>query len=130
MWIAGEVIAAQKLLTQMGAASADSLLVCRRDDQAVGQALRKYARYAIEDTENLSGDYQPQAVARTDRLLSRVPSANAATFRSAVTITGSSSPKVGGWSNRPRDLRLGDAVWPDLHHRAGKLRRLIPADGL
>lgn len=36
MWIAGEVIAAQKLLTQMGAASADSLLLCHREDQAVG----------------------------------------------------------------------------------------------
>ena len=68
MWIAGEVIAAQKLLTQMGAASADSLLLCRRDDQAVGEALHKYARYAIEDTENLSAGYQPQAVARIDRL--------------------------------------------------------------
>jgi hypothetical protein len=51
MSISGEVIAAQKLLTQMGAASVDSLVLCRRDDQAVGQALRKYARYAIEHVE-------------------------------------------------------------------------------
>jgi hypothetical protein len=46
MYIAGEVIAAQKLLTQMGAASVDSLLM-GRDDQAVGQALRRYARYTL-----------------------------------------------------------------------------------
>ena len=51
MWIAGEVIAAQKLLTQMGAASADSLLLCHREDQAVGQALRKYARFTVENME-------------------------------------------------------------------------------
>ena len=57
MWIAGEVITAQNLLTQMGAASADSLMLCRRDDQAVGQALRKYARYAVENMENLSANY-------------------------------------------------------------------------
>jgi hypothetical protein len=57
MYIAGEVIAAQKLLTQMGAASADSLLLCRWEDQAVGQALRKYARYAVESMENLSANY-------------------------------------------------------------------------
>jgi hypothetical protein len=51
MYISGEVIAAQELVKQMGAASVDSLVLCRRDDQAVGQALRKYARYAIEHVE-------------------------------------------------------------------------------
>jgi hypothetical protein len=51
MYISGEVIAAQEMVKQMGAASVDSLVLCRRDDQAVGQALRKYARYAIERVE-------------------------------------------------------------------------------
>jgi hypothetical protein len=51
MWISGEVIVAQKLLTQMGAASVDSIVLGRRDDLAVGRALRKYARYAIERIE-------------------------------------------------------------------------------
>jgi hypothetical protein len=46
MYIAGEVIMAQKLLSQLGAASVDSLLL-GRDDQAVGPALSRYASYTF-----------------------------------------------------------------------------------
>jgi hypothetical protein len=46
MYLSGEVIAAQKLVMRMGAASVDSLIIGRQDDLAVGQALRKYARYS------------------------------------------------------------------------------------
>ena len=48
MWASGEIIVAQKLLAKMGAASVHSILLCRRDDHAVGEALRRYAAYKVE----------------------------------------------------------------------------------
>lgn len=48
MWVSGEVIMAQQLLARMGAASAHSIILCRRDDRAIGKALRRYAKYEVE----------------------------------------------------------------------------------
>jgi hypothetical protein len=48
MWASGEIIVAQRLLAKMGAASVHSILLCRRDDHAVGEALRRYATYEVE----------------------------------------------------------------------------------
>jgi hypothetical protein len=48
MWASGEIIVAQRLLARMGAASVHSIMLCRRDDRAVGEALRRYATYEVE----------------------------------------------------------------------------------
>ena len=46
MWMSGEVITAQRLLLQMGAAAVHSIVLCRRD-QAIEAALRRYASFEI-----------------------------------------------------------------------------------
>jgi hypothetical protein len=46
MWISGEVIIAQALLTRMGAASAQSVIVANHDG-AVEEALRHYAEFDV-----------------------------------------------------------------------------------
>jgi hypothetical protein len=46
MWMSGEVIAAQRLLLQMGAAAVHSIVLGRRD-QAVEEALRRHASFEI-----------------------------------------------------------------------------------
>ena len=48
MWASGEIIVAQRLLAKMGAASVHSILLCRRDDHAVGEALRCHATYEVK----------------------------------------------------------------------------------
>ena len=48
MWASGEIIVAQRLLAKMGAASVHSILLCRRDDHAVGEALRRHATYEVK----------------------------------------------------------------------------------
>jgi hypothetical protein len=49
MWVAGEVILAQRLLTGMGAASVRSVVVCRRGDRAVERELRTYATVEVRE---------------------------------------------------------------------------------
>ena len=65
MWISGEVIIAQALLTAMGAASVTSVIVCQRGDRAVEQALRKYATFdVVEAGPGRSPRAAPAATAR------------------------------------------------------------------
>jgi hypothetical protein len=47
MWIAGEVILAQAMLSAMGAASATSLIVCRHGDKAIEDALSGHAAFEV-----------------------------------------------------------------------------------
>jgi hypothetical protein len=49
MWVAGEVILAQRLLTGMGASSARSVVVCRCGDRAVERELRTYATVEVRE---------------------------------------------------------------------------------
>jgi hypothetical protein len=51
MWIAGEVIITQALLTRMGAASATSVIVGNHD-RAVETALRRYAEFGVMQEES------------------------------------------------------------------------------
>ena len=65
MWISGEVIIAQALLTAMGAASVTSVIVCQRGDRAVEQAPRKYATFdVVEAGPGRSPRAAPAATAR------------------------------------------------------------------
>jgi hypothetical protein len=50
MWIAGEIIVAQRLLAKMGAASTHSLVLCQKGDRAVERELSNYATVEVVRT--------------------------------------------------------------------------------
>ncbi len=63
MWMSGEVIAAQRLLLQMGAADVHSIALCRHD-QAIEAALRRYASFEIVEADAATpSDSQPATLA-------------------------------------------------------------------
>jgi hypothetical protein len=62
MWMSGEVIAAQRLLLQMGAADVHSIVLCRRD-QAIEAALRRYASFEIVEGDAVTRIPQAARVA-------------------------------------------------------------------
>ena len=72
MWMSGEIIAAQRLLLNMGAADVHSIVLCRRD-QAIEAALRRYASFEIVEADAATripqaardaGDRHPSTPAR------------------------------------------------------------------
>ena len=74
MWMSGEVIAAQRLLLQMGAAAVHSMVLSRHD-QAIEAALRRHASFEIleagpatriRQTARRAGDRRPSIPARPE----------------------------------------------------------------
>jgi hypothetical protein len=74
MWMSGEVIAAQRLLLQMGAAAVHSMVLSRHD-QAIEAALRRHASFEILEAGPATGNRQPARGAGDRRSIPARPEA-------------------------------------------------------